>query len=293
MSSIVTPQENLGPWAVRLTTGTTARTGSPSNKVSEPWEDTEFTSTMASPAGGRHLVPRAASSRQLEIVGRLRLMAGVQILEDGDTLWLRGEELDDQQSRLLRSIPDAERFVVTTDGQLTNWNETVPCERLPAGDWQPLTHWLAVQLPTSAFAANVSRQIPLRLVRSEIPAEANWLRTTWSVWRDYATTAPQIRLNQWSFAVSDSQEVLIRGLPLPPIPGGRLVEQSGIALPAGLRFNPSLDSESIRQRLGVPENTLAVFRDEDQMEFVPESAFVRATRSAVRLTEASWRQLPS
>lgn len=238
----------------------------------------------------------ASDSSQIirsEAIGRLRLLSGVQILEDVDSIWLRGQDLDEQRSRTLRSIPNAERFLLTPDGQLTKWNETVPCERMPAGEWQPLAQWMSVKLPTPAFGAIVERQVPLRLIRSEVPAEANWLRTTWSAWLDYSTTAPQIRLNRWSFAVSDSSEVLIRGLPLPPIPGTRLVEQSGVAIPAGWGFDPPLDSQAIHRILQVPQREFAMFREEGQIEFVPESVFVRATRSAVRLTDVSLRSLKS
>lgn len=240
------------------------------------------------------LPSHATGSSQIspgEDIGRLRLLSGVQILEDANVIWLRGQDLDEERSRTLRSIPNAERFLVMSDGQLTRWDETVPCERMPAGEWQPLAQWMSVNLPTPAFAAIVDRQVPLRLIRSEVPSEANWLRATWLAWFNYSTTAPQIRLSRWSFAVSDSSEVLIRGLPLPPIPGTRLVEQSGVAIPAGCGFDPPLDSQAIHRVLQVPQGEFAVFREEGQIEFVPESVFVRATRSAVRLTDESLRSL--
>ena len=103
--------------------------------------------------------------------------------------------------------------------------------------------------------------------------------------------------------MSDSDEVLIRGQPLPPIPGQRLVEQAAglenrptgrveraaVAIPAGWRFDPTIDTESICQILSLNSGDLLVFGADSSMESIPESVFVRATRSAIRLTDDAMR----
>lgn len=233
------------------------------------------------------LASSGVSQTVIALIGRLRLVPGVRVLVKGNDLWLRGEDLDDRVSLILRSLPDAERFLVTTDGQLTAWDESVPRATLPEADWHSLAQWLSVELPTSVFAGRVAQRVSMRLVRSNAVATANLLRTQWPIWRDYAITAPQIRLNPLSFAVSDSGEVLIRGLPLPPIPGRSLVEQSGIAISAGWSPDPPLDPASIRLVLKLNPDEIAVFQDDATMDVILESVFVRATRSAVRLTDAS------
>jgi hypothetical protein len=220
----------------------------------------------------------------LALLGRLRLVAGIEARSDADWVWLRGPELTDSLSVALRSSPDVERFLVDRD-QLMAWGESVPCASLPTGDWRLLPEWLTVKLPTAAFAAVVESKVPLKLMRSEHAAESNIIKTTWAAWRDYGTSAPQVRLNPLSFAVSDRCEALVRGEPVPPIPGQRYVEAGGIALPAGWVPDPGLDRDSIRQRLGVPGEHLAVFREDGQFELIPDSVFVHASRSAIRATD--------
>ncbi|MDB5344433.1 MAG: hypothetical protein JWP89_2810 [Schlesneria sp.] len=219
-----------------------------------------------------------------DALGHLRLVSAVEVLIEADVIWLRGSELDEQTSNLLRSLPEAERYLVLSGDQLARWGETIPRANLPVGTWQPITNWLAVSLPTAAFAPRVDASIPFKLVRSSVPAEANLLRTTWTAWRDYATTAAQIRLNQLSFAASES-EALVRGVPVPAIPGQRFVESAGVAIPAGWKSDPELDAKSIRSVLKVAEGTITLFCEDGSFESIPDQAFVRATRSAVRMTD--------
>jgi hypothetical protein len=219
-----------------------------------------------------------------EALGHLRLVPAVEVLTEAESIWLRGSELNEQTSNLLRSLPEAERYLVLSGDQLAHWGETIPRANLPAGMWQPITNWLAVSLPTAAFAPRIEASIPFQLVRSSNPAEANLLRTTWVAWRDYATSAAQLRLNQLSFAASES-EALVRGVPVPAIPGQRFVESAGIAMPAGWKSDPELDAKSIRELLNVAEGTIALFREDGSFESIPDQVFVRASRSAVRMTD--------
>ena len=227
-------------------------------------------------------------------IGKLRQFPGIDVLPiespSQNCIWIKGETLNEQVSKTLRSLPDAQRFLVMPDNSLTSWGETVPRALLPEGTWLPITEWLTLMLPTAAFAPAVQQRIPLTLVRSDTPAEANLLKVTWSVWRDYATQAPQIRLNQWSFAVSDQGEAVVRGTPVAPIPGIRYVEQSGIAIPSGWQLDPPIAVASVRKAMSSDEETIALISKSGAMEVIPLSAFVSATRSAVRLTDDSFRK---
>ena len=124
----------------------------------------------------------------------------------------------------------------------------------------------------------------LKLVRSSKNRQANLMRTSWERWRTYAITAPAVRLSRLGFAVSENAEVLIRGTPLPPIPGRHFLEDNGIIIPIGWQFEPNVGSKVVRQVLKLDATEKALFSEDGSFELVPDTAFVQATRSAVRMT---------
>ena len=101
----------------------------------------------------------------------------------------------------------------------------LPC-RLSCAAWAP-SDWpvdQALELAECAAAdgalpARLSDRIPMRLVADGSYREPNLLLTSLSLWTSYGVTAPQVRLDRWHFAVSAKEEVIVRGVPLPPLPG--------------------------------------------------------------------------
>ena len=90
----------------------------------------------------------------------------------------------------------------------------------------------------------------MRLVRSHHEREPNMLLTSLALWADFADTAPHWRLDALSFVVSDTRQVLVRGRPLPPIPGEHWVERERICVPAGWDWTPALSPSVCRELLG-------------------------------------------
>lgn len=71
--------------------------------------------------------------RFAENVADLRRIRGLDVLVDGDVLWLRGDDGAGDLSDRIRSIPDAELFERQPGEQLTRSGETVPCAHASGG----------------------------------------------------------------------------------------------------------------------------------------------------------------
>ena len=180
---------------------------------------------------------------QLNALGRLRQAPGVQVLELGGAIWLRGEQRDEKLRRRLATLPEARLHSVLDDGQLVELHRRVPSGHLPSGDWAELSQWLQVALPTAALPAQVTERPVLRIVRGGAAQDANVLLTEGSHWLNFGGSSAAIRLKPLTFAVSSSPTVVIRGTPLPPLPGERFVEIGGIAVAAGYRWDPPVRAE--------------------------------------------------
>jgi hypothetical protein len=215
----------------------------------------------------------------------LRAYRQIESCVVGDRLWLRGTEWDDDLDRQLRSLLGAERFHLLADKQVVRIGCTVPSGQIPEGPWDALDRWLQLVLPRAILPAQVPARSRFRLVRTASERSANLLWTSLEVWLDYTVVAPQVRLDRLSFATSSDRLALIRGVPLPPLPGTRFVEIDGVAAPVGWAWSPNINPRALRPLLRLSQQDLAVFTLDGFCEVICGDEFVRATRSAVRLTE--------
>ena len=111
----------------------------------------------------------------------------------------------------------------------------------------------------------------------------NLLAVTLDEWAGYAATAPETRLSKLTFAASD-EVALIRGLPLPPIPGQTWIEENGIALPSGFRLDPPVSPDVLRNALEVTGGDLVLFYPDGEIDRIALENFVPASRVSVRKT---------
>jgi hypothetical protein len=214
-------------------------------------------------------------------LGGLRRAPGVEVLETGDAIWLRGGTPDESLEKAVRSLPGARRFAVLPDRQLVAAGSTVPRGRLPEGEWLKLSEWMTVALEPAALAGRVEGRVALAVVRSTDERPSNVLWTTMRAWGDWVDRAAQVRLDRLAFAMAGS-DVVIRGSPLPPVPGRRFVETDGVAVEAGWTWSPRLDAGVVRQALGLSPGDLAVLHGNGTWDHIEADGFVRATRSSVR-----------
>jgi MoxR-vWA-beta-propeller ternary system domain bpX2 len=68
------------------------------------------------------------------------------------------------------------------------------------------------------------------------------------------------------------------------VAGRFFVEQEGVAVPAGWRWEPAVDAAVLRRLCNLGPGDLALLDQDGTFDLVPAGQFVRASRSAVRLS---------
>jgi hypothetical protein len=121
-------------------------------------------------------------------------------------------------------------------------------------------------------------------VRSGEEREPSLLLTNLEEFNGFAVTAAQVRLERLQFAADDQGRVLVRGEPLPPLPGRRFVLHGSVAVPAGLAWHPAVSAEVLARRFGVSVDALVVWNEDGTITRLHAEQFVPATRSAARMT---------
>ena len=244
----------------------------------------------------------------------LRLTRGIEVAEKEPFVWVRGAN-DEKLERQVRALPAVGRYEVTGGNRLRNLESRIPSETLPALNWQPVSTWLRVQMPTASSPrpsptleereknshSPSSRQededqvipvaarpelppVSIRIVRSTEERTIELLVTTVDQWREFALNAPEIRLRHLRFATDGDGNVVVRGIPLPPLPGRQFALQGNIAVQAGFTWEPNVSADVLSRRLGLAADALALFHEDGNFSRIEAEQFVPATRSAVRET---------
>jgi len=214
----------------------------------------------------------------------LRLLPGIEVAETTDALWLRGKPGDDNLNRELSLLPAEARYEELDDRRLRLVTRRIPSDSLPAVRWQSLGAWLKIESPPAAMPAFNVEPVPLSLVRSAEERNADVLLTTFSDWAAFVANAGCIRLDQLCFAAASDGKVLVRGDPLPPLPGKRFVVYSGLAVPAGFTWHPCVSAEVVVRLFNISPDALVLWHEDNTITRLHTEQFVAATWSAVRAT---------
>jgi hypothetical protein len=221
----------------------------------------------------------------------IRLIGGIEVAEAGKEIWLRGQRGDDLLDEKLSALPANARYEWLKPDQLRRIDQRVPAGRFPALQWQPLVAWSQVELPVAALPALEPRIVSLRLIRSGAEQEPELLLTDIAAFHKFASQAAQVRLERLQFAAAADGRVLVRGKPLPPLPGCRYVLHCGIAVPAGFCWEPAVSPEVLARRFVVSRDALVLWNKDGTITRLHGEQFIPVSRSAVRATHQAHAEL--
>jgi MoxR-vWA-beta-propeller ternary system domain bpX2 len=243
----------------------------------------------------------------------LRSHIEIELATTANETWLRGAELTPTLETKLAAIVDSPIFRIDQSNWLFTVDSKVPSNRLPKLEWQSISSFFSLSLPTSRYAEFRLPRIPLELRRSGPEVDANVLVTSWESFRTWAESAPHVRLASLLFAVSHSADLrnteisssanegdgpltVVLGNSLPPILGERFYLRGRIAVPLGYSWEPQIDTQSVEQLIrrvvSLPDGYwndvgVCVWLLSGKIEIVAKGELVMALRQHIRATADS------
>jgi len=214
-------------------------------------------------------------------LGAVRCIAGLQAATQGDQIWVRGIDVSTKDLRI-QQLPAIETCRLEKGDLLFPNEKITPIGKLPELEWESLETFITVEPPVSAMPGEVQDSLPIRLVISEKEKNVEALLIDLSVWKKYARTAPQVRLENIQFAVSENEEVLICGTPMIPLPGKTFWLRDRILLPSGYDLEMPVFAKMIQRRLDREGMSFILFRENGTWEKIPFQHLVKGQRSAIR-----------
>ncbi|MBI1246251.1 hypothetical protein GC197_00215 [bacterium] len=224
-------------------------------------------------------------------LAHVRYLPGLEVRESDGLVWLRANEPSDELQAKLVHLP-AIQSVTLADGQLVDRGKRVPQGYLPEDSWVRLTDWIQIRLPTGGFSGLLPESVPLRMQRQDRVQRTDIMLTSFFAWDLYATSAPQVRLDQLAFAVNATQQVVVRGTPLPPIQGVHFVTHGPIAVEAGWTWSPAIALEVLAQVMQLQSGQTSLLYSNGSWTVLNEVDFAKATRASVRATAEELNNAP-
>jgi hypothetical protein len=218
-------------------------------------------------------------------LGSVRCIPAIRAAVEGDLVWVRTGTNAVQLDSKIRQLPAQKSYTVDEDGRLFPINALTPTGKIPALDFVPISEFVTVEMPTSAIPATVQEKHKVSLVVSANVQNGDALFTSLETWKNYAEGAPEIRLSRLCFAVSETNDVLVMGNPLPPIPGQEFWLNENVLLPCGYDFKIPLLAKTIARKLGADDDMMVLFDKDGAWDHILHSSFAPALRSAIRLTK--------
>lgn len=213
----------------------------------------------------------------------LRSRADLEVLAQGDFLWLRWQSEPETITLRLLSMPEVELFE-RRDQQWYPAGRLLPATGVPEdrqAGWKALAAVLfperiePLREPLAAWDT-----VRLRLGSSTEPRPTTALRADFEVVLAWGESAPAVDL-QAQRAVWTRTEVLLVGPALPRIEPARRYHGERILCPLGLDVEPALPLPALVEILGLRSGEWALI-DEEGIEIVDETRLRPLTRAALR-----------
>tara|TARA_R110002096_G_scaffold316010_6_gene510322 strand:+ start:7920 stop:8666 length:747 start_codon:yes stop_codon:yes gene_type:complete len=216
-------------------------------------------------------------------VGNLRTVAGVEAALGAGVVWLRGSSNDEALPVELARL-SAQVFRWLPPDGLALLESEIPVARLPELEWRPLCEMTRPTVEQLLLPGKLSQRLALRLTPSgKVDCEPNVLQTSLSDLEKWVGSSAEIRWKELRFAAGYDGTVIVRGTPIPSLPGSRYFESDGVAIPLGQRLDPPVPSSVLAQAMQLVSGDLGIFRGE-HWERIEGANFVPVSRAAVRLT---------
>jgi hypothetical protein len=212
----------------------------------------------------------------------VRLVPDIEVAEADDQLWVRGRPAPPELLPHLAALPAEARFDWLASDRLRPVGSRLADQRLPLLRWESLRQWLRPEGGLVAMPGRRPRPVALRWVLGGVEAVPDWLATTVHDLTPFLRTAARLRLERLQFAASPDGRILVRGRPLPAVPGTLAVSHGRIAVPAGHHWEPAVDRAVLERSLNLAANEWAWFRS--------DGTFVRLNAEQfLPLHPAAWR----
>jgi hypothetical protein len=226
------------------------------------------------------------SKNDLNSLYQVRTLKGLEIASENDFFWVRSSNNEITIESKIKQLPSLNSYRLDGQNFYFAIKGLTPLGKLNDDlKWELLKDFMKVTSPVSAMPAVLEQKLEIRLVASEKEQIGVGLIIEFEDFINYVENAPEIRLKNLNFAVSQEKQVILIGNPLPPIQGREYWKKNQILLPSGFDFSPSILATLIEQKLNPRQEYWLIFFTDGSWQNISKNHFKQLSRSAARLTQ--------
>lgn len=203
---------------------------------------------------------------ELKLFG-IRHWPQIMMAKEGETLWLRGFNLDQLNSKELLTIPSVSCFY-SDKGKLFGLDSLLPARVEPSLLWSPLTRLLKLTLPTSnSNFFGINEKIQMGLLESSQSEPVAMIKVDQNDLEVFLKQASEIRLEGLQWLITD-EGLFVMGKPVLATRGVVYWQCNTHFIPCGFALNfPEL------VRNTQEKDTLIIWLEKDKCIEVSKSDF--------------------
>lgn len=215
----------------------------------------------------------------------IRLWPGLKAGAEDHCIWIKDFTYAQVHSPEVQQLP-FKRIYTEKQGKLYPVQSLLPERSVPSLLWTPLERVLTVTLPS--FNHNffgIDQTIRVQLVPSENEKPAQALCVSVSDLDSYLQTCAAIRLQALQWCVLNTQQALILGVPLLPIPGQAFWQRDSFLLPTGYDFELHLLSDALQRVLNSDKAHWILWHADQTYSLIPKTDCMPLSLSSFRRTQ--------
>jgi hypothetical protein len=217
-------------------------------------------------------------------LGKVRAITGIFAAKSAEKIWLKGIPMPQFCPKSITQLPAIERFFLDEEERLFQEDSRIPNQFLPKLEWLEISTFVSIDLPISAFAGQTRSTAELEFVPSNTVHASDLLLCRLSELKVWTENAPQIRIDQLRYAVSEGaeQQAFVHGSPLPNIPGKSFWACGKIYLPSGFTLKQGFLHDFLKAQCDPQGKGMVILRSQSNFELILDEDFVQLSRSGIR-----------
>lgn len=212
----------------------------------------------------------------------VRYYSNLKVSKDEGLIWVKDFTAYQLNTVEVKSLPFKQVYVVR-DNMLFAEGNNLPSRKAPVLMWTPIIRAIQITLPvTNSNFFGLKGTVINRLITSERERPSVALTCSFADLSQYAENGYESRLDKLEWVILDNGNVLIKGIPLLPIPGSTYWLEHNFLIPTGYEFEFDSLNQITDRKINPSAEYWIMWHTDNSFSRIEKAKFRQLSLSSVR-----------